>query len=66
MTKGDNNAVDDTGLFPIGQPLVDRDEIIGVVKGFVPCLGWIAIALQTYRSVQLGGASLLLAIAQLS
>ncbi|KAL4744289.1 hypothetical protein BDW72DRAFT_188889 [Aspergillus terricola var. indicus] len=64
LTKGDNNALDDTMLYPAGQPYVGRDEIIGVVKGSVPALGWLAILLQTYpHLMQLGGGAMLLLFA---
>ncbi|PKY09209.1 putative signal peptidase I [Aspergillus campestris IBT 28561] len=64
MTKGDNNVVDDTLLYPAGKEFLGREEIIGVVKGSVPWLGWVAILLQDYPQImQLGGGALLLGIA---
>lgn len=39
LTKGDNNAVEDTLLYPAGQNIVDRDEVVGVVVGYAPFLG---------------------------
>ncbi|RJE26423.1 hypothetical protein PHISCL_01224 [Aspergillus sclerotialis] len=63
LTKGDNNLLTDEMLYPFGQNFVGREEIIGVVKGFVPSLGWLAIALQTYPWVmQLGGSALLVGL----
>ncbi len=48
LTKGDNNAVDDTLLYPAGQNFVDRDEIVGVVVGYAPLLGWATIVFNEY------------------
>lgn len=46
LTKGDNNLVDDVILYPAGQLLVHREEVMGLVKGSLPWLGWLAIGLQ--------------------
>lgn len=46
VTKGDNNNVDDVPMYPPGRAFVTRDEIVGVVVGYVPYLGWVSIALQ--------------------
>ncbi|OLL24482.1 Signal peptidase complex catalytic subunit SEC11 [Neolecta irregularis DAH-3] len=44
LTKGDNNQVDDVGLYARGQTHLDRDEhIIGVAKGFIPYIGMVTI-----------------------
>ncbi len=44
LTKGDNNHDDDTVLYPSGRGFVNRSEVVGVVKGYLPCLGWVTIA----------------------
>lgn len=44
VTKGDNNEVDDVSLYPPGRNRVLRSEIRGVVRGYVPFLGWAVIA----------------------
>lgn len=44
LTKGDNNEVDDTRMYGEGKHFVERDEIFGVVWGYVPILGWPTIA----------------------
>lgn len=49
MTKGDNNEVNDLALYPGGQEYVYRHQIIGVVKGYVPWLGWITIWLDSLQ-----------------
>lgn len=46
VTKGDNNEFDDIPLYPPGRAFVSRDEIVGLVRGYVPFLGWAVIALQ--------------------
>ncbi|KXT15015.1 hypothetical protein AC579_7772 [Pseudocercospora musae] len=44
LTKGDNNDVDDVGLYPPGRTSVHRNEVVGNVAAYVPFLGWLAIA----------------------
>ncbi|EYE93859.1 S24/S26 family peptidase [Aspergillus ruber CBS 135680] len=44
LTKGDNNYIDDVGLYPPGRSWVRRDEVVGIVKGYLPSLGWLTIA----------------------
>lgn len=44
LTKGDNNPVNDLGLYPRNQGYLDRDrDIVGVVKGYVPLVGYVTI-----------------------
>ena len=45
LTKGDNNDGDDRPLYPPGQAFVSRDDVVGVVRGYIPWLGWPTIAL---------------------
>jgi signal peptidase len=33
-------------MYPIGRAFVTRDDIVGMVVGYVPYLGWVSIALQ--------------------
>lgn len=47
LTKGDNNHVNDRALFSADQNYVRREDIVGVVKLFLPGVGWPAIAIQT-------------------
>ena len=49
MTKGDNNEVDDVLLYPSEQMFVSRDDIVGVVKLYLPCVGWPTIIISEYR-----------------
>lgn len=44
MTKGDNNNITDLVLYPPGQTYVHREQIVGLVKGYIPCVGRITIA----------------------
>ncbi|KAI2638975.1 putative signal peptidase [Hypomontagnella submonticulosa] len=43
MTKGDNNDHTDVALYPPGQTYVYRDQIIGLVRAYVPYVGWLSI-----------------------
>ena len=44
LTKGDNNDVDDRGLYPPGKSYVEREEVVGAVRGYVPVLGWASMS----------------------
>ena len=46
LTKGDNNAVDDTALYPEGQSFVYRENVVGLVYGYVPYVGWTSLWLK--------------------
>ncbi|KAJ6098405.1 signal peptidase complex catalytic subunit SEC11 [Penicillium canescens] len=48
LTKGDNNPTHDMSLYPLGQAYVAREEIVGLVRGYLPCVGWATIALSEY------------------
>lgn len=52
MTKGDNNQIEDTLLYPPGREFASRHEVIGLVRGYVPFLGWAVIALQEWAWVK--------------
>lgn len=64
LTKGDNNVFDDMTLFPPGQPFVNCEGIVGLGKGFFPCLRWLANGLQENPLLIriVAGALLLLAV----
>ena len=36
LTKGDNNAVDDRGLYAAGQSWINKEHVIGRAKGYLP------------------------------
>lgn len=58
LTKGDNNQVDDRGLYNPGQMWIHRQDVIGRVKGFLPHIGMITIILNDYPQLK----ALLLAV----
>ncbi|KAF1998683.1 signal peptidase I [Amniculicola lignicola CBS 123094] len=43
LTKGDNNDVDDRVLYPEGREYAYREEVVGLVKGYVPYAGWLSL-----------------------
>ncbi|KAF1348164.1 signal peptidase complex catalytic subunit sec11 [Delphinella strobiligena] len=58
LTKGDNNAADDTELYARGQDFLNRKtDVIGSVVGYVPFVGYVTILLSEYpwlKTVMLG------------
>ncbi|GAB1732323.1 Signal peptidase complex catalytic subunit [Hortaea werneckii] len=49
LTKGDNNAADDTELYARGQSYLDRQkDVIGSVIGYIPFVGYVTILLSEY------------------
>ncbi|TVY16131.1 Signal peptidase complex catalytic subunit SEC11 [Lachnellula arida] len=46
VTKGDNNEFEDIPLYPAGRQFISRDEVKGLVTGYLPFLGWMVIGLQ--------------------
>jgi len=49
LTKGDNNAADDTELYAQGQNFLDREkDVIGSVIGYIPFVGYVTILLSEY------------------
>ncbi|GAB7350502.1 hypothetical protein MBLNU459_g1096t1 [Dothideomycetes sp. NU459] len=58
LTKGDNNAADDTELYARGQSFLDRKtDVVGSVVGYVPFVGYVTILLSEYpwlKTVMLG------------
>lgn len=44
LTKGDNNPVNDLGLYNYNQQYLDRKkDIVGTVKGYLPKIGYVTI-----------------------
>jgi signal peptidase I len=43
LTKGDNNPVDDRGLYEANQMWLNRKHVIGRARGFLPYVGMITI-----------------------
>ena len=50
LTKGDNNAADDTELYARGQDYLAREDIIGSVIGYIPFVGYVTILLSEHPS----------------
>ncbi|KAK1921544.1 putative signal peptidase [Papiliotrema laurentii] len=60
LTKGDNNASDDLMLYK-GQQWIERKHIIGKVRGFLPYVGYVTIAMNDFPQLKyalLGGIGL--------
>lgn len=52
LTKGDNNSVDDRGLYAEGQHWLERSDIVGRARGFVPYVGMITILMNDYPKLK--------------
>ncbi|EMD37033.1 hypothetical protein CERSUDRAFT_51338 [Gelatoporia subvermispora B] len=61
LTKGDNNHIDDIELYQ-GLEWLERKHIIGKVRGFLPYVGYVTIAMNDFPQFKyalLGGLGLL-------
>lgn len=61
LTKGDNNPVDDIELYQ-GLEWLERRHIVGKVRGFLPYIGYVTIAMNDFPQLKyalLGGLGLL-------
>lgn len=61
LTKGDNNHVDDIELYQ-GLDWLERKHIVGTVRGFLPYVGYVTIAMNDFPQLKyalLGGLGLL-------
>ncbi|KAK2459821.1 hypothetical protein APHAL10511_008142 [Amanita phalloides] len=61
LTKGDNNHIDDITLYQ-GLEWLERKHIIGKVRGFIPYVGYVTIAMNDFPQLKfalLGGLGLL-------
>ncbi|TFK31160.1 hypothetical protein BDQ12DRAFT_640326 [Crucibulum laeve] len=61
LTKGDNNYVDDIELYQ-GLEWLERRHIVGKVRGFLPYVGYVTIAMNDFPQLKyalLGGLGLL-------
>ena len=52
LTKGDNNNIDDRGLYNPGQKWITPPEIIGRARGTVPYIGYVTILLNDYPKLK--------------
>jgi len=48
LTKGDNNQVDDRGLYAPGQLWLQKKDVVGRARGFVPYVGMVTIIMNDY------------------
>ena len=48
LTKGDNNSVDDRGLYAPGQNWLARKDVVGRARGFLPYVGIVTIIMNEY------------------
>ncbi|KAL8281148.1 hypothetical protein RQP46_006506 [Phenoliferia psychrophenolica] len=51
LTKGDNNAGDDVGLYN-GVRHLQRTHIVGKVQGYVPYVGYVTIMMNDYPKIK--------------
>jgi len=61
LTKGDNNDADDVQLYQ-GLDWLERKHIVGTVRGFLPYVGYVTIAMNDFPQLKyalLGGMGLL-------
>ncbi|CAF4185238.1 unnamed protein product, partial [Adineta steineri] len=52
LTKGDNNNVDDRGLYAPGQLWLEKKDVIGRARGFVPYIGMVTIIMNDYPQLK--------------
>lgn len=52
LTKGDNNMVDDRGLYAKGQLWLQRKDVVGRARGFVPYIGNVTIMMNDYPKLK--------------
>ncbi|KAL7675393.1 hypothetical protein ACOME3_001654 [Neoechinorhynchus agilis] len=52
LTKGDNNEVDDRGLYPKGQLWLRKKDIIGKTAGCLPYVGMVTIIMNDYPQLK--------------
>ena len=58
LTKGDNNPVDDRGLYKSRMPYITNEMVVGKVLGIMPYAGYLTILLNDYpmlKFIVLGG-----------
>jgi signal peptidase len=48
LTKGDNNHIDDRGLYPQGQTWIHRQDVLGFIEAYCPYVGYVTIMMNDY------------------
>jgi len=59
LTKGDNNSVDDRGLYAPGQLWLQKKDVVGRARGFVPYVGIVTILMNDYPKLKYAVLALL-------
>uniref|UniRef100_A0A5F9CKK8 SEC11 homolog C, signal peptidase complex subunit n=1 Tax=Oryctolagus cuniculus TaxID=9986 RepID=A0A5F9CKK8_RABIT len=54
LTKGDNNEVDDRGLYKEGQNWLEKKDVVGRARGFLPYVGMVTIIMNDYPKFKVG------------
>ena len=52
LTKGDNNKIDDRGLYPKGMMWLSKSNIVGKVYGTAPYVGMITVIMSDYPQLK--------------
>lgn len=52
LTKGDNNNVDDRGLYAPGQLWLEKKDVVGRANGFLPYIGIVTILMNDYPKIK--------------
>jgi len=52
LTKGDNNRVDDRGLYAEGQLWLTPKDVVGRARGFLPYVGMVTIMMNEYPKLK--------------
>ena len=52
LTKGDNNSVDDQGLYAPGQLWLTKKDIVGRARQFLPYVGIVTIIMNKYPKLK--------------
>jgi len=54
LTKGDNNEVDDRGLYVENRLWLHKKDLMGKVRGYAPYIGIVTILLNDYPYLKYG------------
>ncbi|KAF2469718.1 signal peptidase I [Lindgomyces ingoldianus] len=65
LTKGDNNDLDDTSLYPNGRAFVHREEIVGLVRAYIPYLGRLSLVVKDQPWILYASLAGMLAVGKL-
>lgn len=58
LTKGDNNSVDDRGLYAPGQLWLTKKDVVGRARGFLPYVGMVTIYMNEYPKLKVSTINL--------